>query len=93
MRFEGGADLRSQRRRRQAVLGGQPGSEEFGQERDVLSPVTERGEDQLDDVEAIVEILAEGPGTDGGGQVDVGGADDPDIDPLGRLSADPPDLP
>ena len=62
--------------------------EEVHEERDVLGAIAERREMDGEDVESVVEILAEGLFLDRFQQVAVGGGDDADIDPDRRLAAD-----
>lgn len=56
--------------------------------RDVLAAFAQRRYAQLDDVEAVVEVLAEAPGADFGGEVLVGGAEDAHVDGDLLLAAD-----
>src|SRR5580658_3138233 len=51
-----------------------------GQERDVFPPVAQRGQAQIDYIEAVEEILAEGALFDHDGEVAVGGGDDARLD-------------
>ena len=46
---------------------------------DVLPPLAERRDIDLNAVEAVDEVLAEGAGADAGGQVAVRGGDDADV--------------
>ncbi len=62
------------------------------QHRHVLAPFAQRGNDQGDDIQSIVEVGAEGAVADLFGQVDLASGDDPQIQVprLGR--ADGPDF-
>ena len=53
--------------------------EVLGEQRDVLAPLAQRRQHDRDDVEAVVQVLAEPALGDGLGQVLVGGGDDPDV--------------
>src|SRR5262245_65687475 len=54
--------------------------EVLGEDRDLLGPLAERGDEDVDDVEAVVEVLAEGALGDGFFEVFGGGGDDADVD-------------
>src|SRR6201999_4530997 len=56
--------------------------------RDVLAALAQRRDGDLDDVEAVVEILAEGAARDRAPEVDVGGDDDAGVDLELLLAAD-----
>ena len=56
----------------------------LGQEEDILAPLAQRGQVHAEDVEAVVEVLAERPRRHRLRQVLVGGGDDPDVGPEGR---------
>ena len=51
------------------------------------------GAGDLDDVQAVVEVLAKAPGLDGGLEVGVGGRDHPDVDLDAPGAPHPLDLP
>src|SRR5512135_226499 len=70
------------------VLLGVAPQEEIDQERDVLTPLAQGGQVDRDDVEAIVQVLAEPAGVDLVEQVAVGRGDDPGIDLDGTDVAD-----
>ena len=79
---------------RQPALG-QLLEEVLHEQRDVLEPVAERGQLDREDVEPVVQVLAEPAGGDGLGEVDVRRGDDPAIglDRLGAADAlEPPVL-
>ena len=67
--------------------------EVVGQQRDVLRPVLEVRQRDRDDVQPVVEVLAEGPLLDGLLEVPVGGGDHPDVDLDGPGAPDALDLP
>src|SRR6218665_2466230 len=50
--------------------------------REVLAPVAQRGDDDLDHIQPVVQVLAKAARPHIGGQVAVGGADDAHIDGL-----------
>ena len=58
----------------------------------VAVPVAQRRDRHVDDVEPVIEVLAEAAGGDLFGQAAVGGGDDPDVDRLGDAAADALDL-
>src|SRR5581483_7254805 len=51
-----------------------------GERQDIISAVTKRRNQDLDDVQAEVEVLAESPFFDGFAQILVGRGDDPQIE-------------
>ncbi|MNZ11188.1 hypothetical protein D3C78_280510 [compost metagenome] len=59
------------------------------QQRDVFHPLAQRRHLDGEDVEAVVEILAEAAGLDHLFEVLVGGGDDAHVDVLGLVAADP----
>ena len=76
-------------RRAQAAPVPHPGDEMLDQRRDVFLPLAKRRHDQVDDVEAIEEILAEQALRDHLAQVAVGRRDGPDVDAAaGAVGAD-----
>ena len=62
--------------------------ERVGQLRDVLAPLVERGQRDLDHLEAEVEVLAEAPLIHHGLQIDVGGPNHAHVHPVVSLLAD-----
>ena len=52
----------------------------LGEDGDLLGAVAERRDEDIDDVEAVVEVLAEASLGDGALEVLVGGGDDADVD-------------
>ena len=75
-----------------AVRGGELLEEMIDQERHVLTSFAERGKLDADDLETVVEVLAELAGGDGVGQVAVGGRDQADVDLDRLVGAHPDDL-
>ena len=67
-------------------------NEMLDEQRNVLGPLTQRRHDQLDDVEAIVEVLAKSSAFDLGFEVAIGRSDDADVVLLLGDAADPLDL-
>ena len=65
--------------------------EVLGEQRDVVAPVAQRRDRHGDDVQAVVEVLAEAPLAHGGPQILVGGGDQAQVD-LQRPPAEPLDL-
>ncbi len=61
-------------RGRAARARGRPGQEVVDEVRDVVAALAERGEAHGEDVQPVVEVLAEGAGADHGLEVAVGGA-------------------
>ena len=59
----------------------------------VVAALAQRRHVQLDDLEPVVEVLAEGAARDAVGEVAVGGRDDAHVDPPVLVLADAPDLP
>ena len=78
---------------RAAVLGRVAAHHVAGQDDDVVAAVAQRRQVQVDDVEAVVEVLAEAAGLDLDVEVAVGGGEDADVDRLGVGVADPHDHP
>ena len=64
------------------------GTESLGKERNILDPVAERRQDDLEDVEPIEEILAERSRGDGSGKVSVRRADHSHVGPARVRVAD-----
>ncbi len=62
--------------------------EEAHEQRDVLGALAQRRQRDREDVEAVVEVLAERLLADGLEQVAIGGGDDPDVDLDRRPAAD-----
>src|SRR5206468_1353154 len=62
------------------------------QQRDVLAPLGERRNGELDDAQAVVEVLAEAAGAHGALEVLVGGGDEPHVDPDRHVPAHPLEL-
>src|SRR5437667_376891 len=75
-----------------AELACRPREEMLGQRGNVLAAVAKGREDDLDDVEAIEEVLAEAPLADQRREVTVGGRDHAHVDGRGLRRAEPPDL-
>ena len=69
-----------------------PPRELGSQSGDLFAAVAQRRDHQLDDGEAVVEILPEAPGSCLGGQVAIGAGDDADVDALHLPRADRLDL-
>src|SRR6185503_18901082 len=67
--------------------------EMIGEDRDVLAPLAERRQPEREDLEPVVEILAEAAPGDLLLQVAVGRGDDAHVDVLRRRGADRADLP
>src|SRR5206468_4344353 len=63
------------------------------EERDILAPLSERGQLDVEHVEAVVEILAKGPIRESALHVAVRGRDDANINPPGFLGAHGADFP
>ena len=76
-----------------AVLLGVALQEELDQRRDVLAALAQGRQVDRDDVEPVVQVLAEPAGVDLVEQVAVGGGDDPGVDLDGAGVADPLELP
>src|SRR5258705_7536674 len=55
-------------------------AEVLGEDGNLLGAIAERGDEDVDDVEAVVEVLAEASLGDGALQVLIGGGDDADVD-------------
>ena len=89
MGAERGAGFGVQLRHRQSVGGRDPLDEGAGQQLDVAFPIPQRWQHQDDDVEPVVEVLAELSPAHGLSQIDVRCRDDADIDLPALLSADP----
>ena len=62
-----------------AVLARVLGEEVVGEQQDVRLPLAQRRHEDGEDVEPVVEVLAEGPLGDGRLEVLVGGGDEPDV--------------
>src|SRR5207253_11212868 len=71
---------------------GNPRQQMAGEGGNVALPVPKRGNRYVDDVEPVIEILAETRGSDLLGEAPVGGRDDAHVDGLGDAAADPLDL-
>ena len=67
-------------------------AEVLGEDGDLLGPLAERGDEDIDDVEAVVEVLAKGPLGDRLFEVLVGGGDDADVDLDVAVGAQPREL-
>src|SRR5207247_2559049 len=65
-----------------------PAEEEFGERRDIVGTIAQGRNGELDDVEAEVEVLAERPLLDRGGQVRVGRADETHVRLARRVAAE-----
>src|SRR6185503_2782641 len=76
---------------RGAAAGG-AGQDVLGQIRDVGHALAQRRDADGDDVQPVVEVLAELAASDQALEVAVGGGDDADVDLAGLLVADPADL-
>src|ERR1700761_3505111 len=85
---EDGFDLGGEALEIGAFLFVELGEEVAGDEQDVLVALAQGRQLDRDDVQPVVEILAEAPGLDLGQGIAVGGADDADIDLLGDVAAD-----
>ena len=72
----------------QAGAFGQAREHHLGQLGDIFAALTQRWHAQFDDVEAVVEVLAETASRDFGCQILVGGAEDAHIDHHFLLAAD-----
>ncbi|MCY1399740.1 hypothetical protein D9M71_148030 [compost metagenome] len=68
--------IRADPRGGQAAVAGKAPEHALGQQRDVLAALAQRRNPQLDDVQPVVQVLAEAPGGDFGGQVLVRRAED-----------------
>ena len=75
-----------------AVGGGVLLGEELGQDQDVAGPFAQGRQAQIDHVQAVEQVFAEGPVLDRLGQVAVGGGQDADVHADGLGAADPVDL-
>src|SRR5690606_40022326 len=64
----------------------------LGEQRDVLAALSERGQVEAGDVEAVVQVLPKAALLHRLREVDVGGGDDPDVDVNAAVLADTPDL-
>src|SRR6478672_2780606 len=73
------------------VLGVELLDEAGDEQRDVLDPLAERRHREGEDVEPVVEVLAEGPVLHGRDRVLVGGRHDPDVDDDLGLAAEAPE--
>src|SRR5690606_35688315 len=62
--------------------------ESLGQQKNITHPIAKRWEFDVDHVDAVVEVLTEGPVGDPLGQVFVGGKNHPDVDLECLRSAD-----
>ena len=69
-----------------------PRDETFGELPDLLLPLAQRRQPHLDDVEPIVEILAEAACLHLRGEIPVGRSEHADVDARGARIADAPDL-
>ena len=58
----------------------------------VVPAVAQRRHVETDDVQPIVEVLAEAPGHDLGGEIPIGGGDDAHVDALGPSTTDTGEL-
>src|SRR5437762_2165463 len=82
------ASVGSQRLARQAVVNADASQEMLGERGDVLRALAQRRQRDGQDSQAVIEILAEAPGVDGGGQLLAAGREDPDVDGLAPGAAD-----
>ena len=80
MRQEALEDVRREEHALPVVLARVLLAEVLGEDGDLLGPVAERRDEDIDDVEAVVEVLAEASLGDGALEVPVGGGDDADVD-------------
>src|SRR5688572_23825122 len=71
-----------------ARLLGDPGEEVAGERRDVAGAVPQGRDRHVDDVQPVIEVLAEAAAGDFLGETPVGRGDDPDIDHMDRSAAD-----
>ena len=71
-----------------AGFGGEFFQERFRKKRDIAQSLAERRKNDVDNVNAIIEILAEAAFFDQNGEVLVAGEDDADIDSDGVIGAD-----
>ena len=85
-------DLRGEAHGLPVVLARVLQAEVLGEGRDLLGPVAERGDEDIDDVEAVVEVLAKGPLGHRLFEVLVGGGDDADVDLDVAVGAQPREL-
>ncbi|MBP1637187.1 MAG: hypothetical protein H6Q10_3761 [Acidobacteria bacterium] len=81
---QGRQRLRGHRARRVRPLAAEVGEEVLDQRRDVLLALAQGRDVQVNDVQAVVEILPERPLRDHLGQVPVGRGDHPDVHHAGR---------
>src|SRR5881397_4144984 len=88
VRDAGAQRLAGQRLRIAAEARGGLYQEVVDQEGDVLAPLGERRDGELDDAQAIVEVLAEAAGAYGALEVLVGGRDEAHVDPDRQVAAD-----
>src|ERR1700761_2595072 len=63
-----------------AGLTGQPLQEMGGEQRNVLFPLAQWRNSQVNDAKAVIEVLAEAALFDHGGKITVGGGKDADVD-------------
>ena len=75
-----------------AFLGGEPRGEMADQLGDILAPLAERRHPDREDIEAVVEVLAEGAGLDQVDEAAVGRRDQPEVDADRPPCADRVDL-
>src|SRR5947199_180246 len=68
------------------------GEEVLDQERQVLDPLAQRRQQDRDDVQPVVQVLAEAPRLHFGLEVLVGGGEDADVDLEGAVAAHPLEL-
>src|SRR5882724_10336854 len=68
------------------------GEEVLDQERQVLDPLAQRRQQDRDDVQPVVQVLAEAPRLHLGLEVLVGGREDAHVDLQGAVAADPLEL-
>ena len=85
------ASVGSQRLARQAVVNADASQEMLGERGDVLRALAQRRQRDGQDSQAVIEILAEAPGVDGGGQLLAAGREDPDVDGLAPGAAESAD--
>ena len=90
MAFQPGQGLGGETRKgRPAEIMGHGPAEVLGQEGQIPRPRAQRRDGHHVEGQAVQEVVAEGAGSRGGRQVDVGGADHPHVDPERLGAADP----
>ena len=61
----------------------------LGEDDDIVAALPQRRQNERQAGQALIEILAEAAFQDGGPEVDIARADDPDVDPLAPRAAEP----